>query len=449
MITNNEELSIVDTDDLTSLPAIDDDEILRVLERRYSRGIMFTRNGSMMISLNPCTRAHENSVDGPKVYASAAKASSTKSVQDLKVKVPRPHIYEVCVKAYLGVHWDRIPQVLIISGESGSGKTEACKEAVRMLTHLSRSADNSPTGNRVNDLEDRLVHSAPVLEVVGNCRTARNRNSSRFGKLIDVHFSPAGDISSCEVQSFLLEKSRVISHAQTESSFHIFYLILQSKSTDTNRIYISDLAAQPHFWNYLKPASNDEVAAPSQINSSSQTPHDAISACGFDLDAFSNALSLLGMESADIGSLIAMVVGVLHLGNIRYGGTEDASVLNYDQLQLACKQLGCCAQELTHACTSRHLRVGSDWVTQKLRPAEASAATHALSKGIYERIFLFVVSLVNAALRLPPPEGCIHTRASQSPATGSAGSESNPSVGLLDIFGFESFHVSYSLYVWM
>ena len=300
-------------------------------------------------------------------------------------------------------------------------------------------------------LEERLLQSSPLLEAFGNCRTCRNDNSSRFGKLVQLRLGSAGMLRSCSVRTYLLEKGRVTAHAADERNFHAFYQMLGGSTPQQKRELL--LAESVDGWRCLR-SSRATIAGVSEAERWLETIA---------------ALRATGMSGDQVDSILRILAGVLHLANIEFRGGDVATLSGDASLESACRLLDCRPADIRMATTCRRFRVGDEWITTQHSAREATEACAALCHNLYERLFSHLVSCINVALddnrpshpRLAPstasppssPAPRTPPRSPFASCTGSApGTPNEPppkkvgaaaapgdSYYVLDIFGFENF----------
>ena len=284
-------------------------------------------------------------------------------------------------------------QSILISGESGAGKTECAKQCFSFLAETAGSNSN---------VEQLILAANPILEAFGNAKTLRNNNSSRFGKWVAIDFDPYGKIVSAKAQSFLLEKIRVVAPARGERNFHIFYQLFSS-----SRMREKYMLTSPEKYRYL-----------------------GVSGC-FEADGVDDAkefedtqksMKLLGFTPKQQSWVFKTVAAILHLGSIRFkscrkGNADGCEVKSGKRLKRAADLLGVPVESLEKAVTYRSITIGRKKTMIPLNPTQALDACDALSKSIYDRMFLWLVNTINAAT--------------------SSGGKSSKFIGVLDIFGFE------------
>uniref|UniRef100_A0A667Z2F6 Myosin Ic, paralog b n=1 Tax=Myripristis murdjan TaxID=586833 RepID=A0A667Z2F6_9TELE len=344
------------------------------LRKRFKENLIYTYIGSVLVSVNPYkdleiyTKNHMERYRGVNFYEVS------------------PHLYAVSDNSYRSMRTERKDQCILISGESGAGKTEASKKILQYY------AVTCPASEHVQTIKDRLLQSNPVLEAFGNAKTLRNDNSSRFGKYMDIQFDFKGAPVGGHIINYLLEKSRVVHQNHGERNFHIFYQLIEGGEEDLLRRL--GLERNPQQYQYLVksisccrkyPGNCPKV---SSINDRS------------DWKVVRKALTVIGFSEDEVEELLNIIASVLHLGNVQYGGEDSGN-----------------------ACITSDTQI--KYLARLMSPLnleQASSARDALSKAVYGRTFTWLVNKINASLAYTDD------------------SYKNWSViGLLDIYGFEVF----------
>ena len=401
------------------------------LKTRHVKGKPYTRTGDIVIAVNPYEWIHSLYTPAKQEkYARKILWDYKKSEEDVR-KHLKPHVYETSALSYKGLALDGINQSILVSGESGAGKTETVKIAMNHIAMI-QTGPSAKKGMTTSPVVQRVIESNPLLEAFGNAKTSRNDNSSRFGKYLQLQFETAsgseGAIGSsfhkersftdcklagsvCEV--YLLEKSRVVHHKESERNFHIFYQLLDSPD-----------CVKGQFWDELRGKTS---ASYSYVGASSTTSIEGKS----DSDHFActiKSLAMVGIEDDGLHMLIRSIAAVMQLGNISFAGCLDKSdVSSTDELYKLADLMGVSAETLKKALTQRTIKTRGESVQVNLNPEAAKESCDALAKSIYQSSFLWLVSKINAATKA-------ENHRVSSGYTGQYGV-----IGLLDIFGFECF----------
>jgi myosin-5 len=368
-------------DDLMQLSYLNEPSVLYNLNYRYNQDMIYTKAGPVLVAVNPFK---EVPLYGNR-YIEAYRKKSNES----------PHVYAIADTAIREMIRDEVNQSIIISGESGAGKTETAKIAMQYLAALGGGSG----------IEYEILKTNPILEAFGNAKTLRNDNSSRFGKLIEIHFSESGKISGAQIQTFLLEKSRVVQCAEGERSYHIFYQLCAG--------------ASPALREKLNLTSAHEYKYLGQSNCYSINGVD-------DAERFhtvKEALDIVHVSKEDQESVFAMLAAVLWLGNVSFTVIDNENHVEPvadESLSTVAKLIGCNINELTLTLSKRNMRVRNDTIVQKLTLPQAIDARDALAKSIYSCLFDWLVEQINKSL-----------------AVGKR--RTGRSISILDIYGFESF----------
>uniref|UniRef100_V5HVM9 Putative myosin class ii heavy chain n=1 Tax=Ixodes ricinus TaxID=34613 RepID=V5HVM9_IXORI len=359
------------------------------LQKRFKEDLIYTYIGPVLVSVNPYRHIDIYTDDFVNLYRSA-------NFYELP-----PHVFAISDAAYSGMREECLDQCILISGESGSGKTEASKKVLQYLAAVSHHSD------AVERVKDKLLRSNPILEAFGNAKTNRNDNSSRFGKYMDIEFDYLGAPVGGHILSYLLEKSRVVQQASGERNFHIFYQLI----TGADHALLEKMALRrdPGFYYYLNQGDSSEVFGIDD---------------GAQFRVVREALSVVDFSLREEEEIFAIVATVLHLGNTGFVEENGEAVIAQDKPVAAIAKLVVCSEEvLRDALTNRTIEARGELVTTPLNRDQAIYARDALAKAIYERLFRWLVHKINVSLR---PQA---TRPS----------ERRTLMGLLDIYGFEVF----------
>ncbi|XP_071524555.1 unconventional myosin-IXb-like isoform X2 [Panulirus ornatus] len=384
-----------DYPDLCQLPNLTEQTLLENLRARFQRGYIYTYVGSILIAVNPFK------------YYPIYNPKYVKLYQNHRLGELPPHIFAIADAAYHSMLKQKRNQCIVISGESGSGKTESTLFLLHHLTMLSQK------GSHGSGVEQTILSSGPVLEAFGNAKTAHNNNSSRFGKFIQVTYKENGLVQGACVQKYLLEKSRICSQAYNERSYHVFYYLLAGASPQVRQAL--------------------HLLKPSDYRYLNQSKCYTIEGCDeqFEFVRLKQSMEMVGFTADKQHRLFAILSAVLLLGNIEfqpkkstYHHDESVLVRNPEQVSIISGLLGVSEDTLMNALTSKKARVQGEILVMHYRLPEAVAARDALAKCLYGALFDWIVLQVNYSL--------ITLKESASEHSGN-------SIGVLDIFGFEDF----------
>jgi myosin-1 len=335
--------------DLVLLDNISEEGIMQNLERRFKADNIYTAIGPVLISVNPFKKIQ--AIYGPKII--------TSYVGKYSYEMP-PHCYAVAEESYRMLRMERKNQCIIISGESGAGKTEASKLIMQYIAAVA----TTPTKDGFQNTKEMILQTNPVLEAFGNAKTIRNDNSSRFGKYMELIFDLANTPVGAKVQNFLLEKSRVVSPAKNERSFHVFYQIATC---------LPDLlkGEDASYFNYLKQSECFKV---NTINDRA------------DFDALIAGFESLGVSTEEVSAVFATVAAILWLGQITFQpsatqGKDRCTVEDPYPISVAAELLQCDEAVLHSAMISRAFTAGKEGDIQTFLSVEQAYYTRdALAK---------------------------------------------------------------------
>ncbi|XP_049597876.1 unconventional myosin-Ic isoform X2 [Syngnathus scovelli] len=360
------------------------------LRRRFKENLIYTYIGSVLVSVNPYKDLE--------IY-SKPQMERYRGVSFYEIS---PHIYAVSDNTYRAMRTTWKDQCILISGESGAGKTEASK---KILLYY---AVTCPSNHNMSTLGDRLLQSNPILEAFGNAKTLKNDNSSRFGKYMDVQFDFKGAPVGGHILNYLLEKSRVVHQNHGERNFHIFYQLLDGGSTEL--LQMLDLERNPQNYQYLVKGNCSKASSISDKK---------------NWKVLMNALSVIGFTDEDLQNLLNIIASVLHLGNTQFGEGEEGETHITTEMPIVnvSKLLGLEASSLSEALTHKKLTAKGEEMIIPLNFEQAMSARDALAKAVYGRAFTWLVEKINRSLALK--DDVDHSN------------KAFPVIGLLDIYGFE------------
>jgi len=456
LLRKNKDVSTVDgakaAQDLGKLSLLHEAAVLHVLQVRYEQSIVYTRAGPMLLALNPFRNIPElYSRDRLRSYANLHASDTAES------SPAEPHVYGVARAAYRGIWHEGVPQTVLVSGESGAGKTETTKFVMQYLS----LSGISEAGDPMSAVERNVLHSIPLLEAFGNAKTPRNDNSSRFGKYIELQFGRADSggggprLVGAQTHTYLLEKVRAIGVQKGERSFHIFYQVLAAAAGMKGQTAPSTDASCIGAGGTPEPLVAPDPALASLITivgsaSMAHQPRDfaclAKSSCealgdhdeASDFQEVLAAMRAFGISEEDIADTLAVILTVLYLGNFCFRQSaekEGSEVIGRSEagspIAIASCLLGVDAGDLEETLCSRVMKVPGELNTiKKSRTvAQAEDGRDALARHLYGSIFAFIVGRINTVLGIHGGD-----KKASSSHRGLC-----PFVGLLDIFGFEVF----------
>jgi len=409
--------------DMITLPHLHEPAILHAIGERFDQGKIYTWTGPVLIAVNPFQRLPLYTSEILETYRRDGLLRSQGMGESTGTKLG-PHVYAIADLSYRQMMApERKSQSVLISGESGAGKTESTKIVMLYLTTLGTAhvGDEGKT-EKDGDLSimTKVLQSNPILEAFGNAKTLRNDNSSRFGKFIELGFSRSGTLLGAKITTYLLEKVRIGFHASGERSYHIFYQLLRGASDEQKKRY-NFHDGDTHgieLVNYFH--YTGQGGAPSLREFTDED----------GLQYTLKAMQSLGWDEAKIDKVLSLVAGMLHLGQVNFdsveneAGQEIAVIAEPQILANAASLLGVNEDKLKAALLERILVTRGESITIQLAPEKALDSRDALTKTMYGALFLWVVSEVNQSV----------IWANES--------EVRSSTGVLDIFGFECFSIN-------
>ncbi|XP_036816733.1 unconventional myosin-Vc isoform X3 [Oncorhynchus mykiss] len=380
---------LVGENDLTALSYLHEPAVLHNLKVRFVESkIIYTYCGIILVAVNPYKQLH--------IYGDAViHAYSGQNMGDMD-----PHIFAVAEEAYKQMARNNKNQSIIVSGESGAGKTVSARYAMRYFAMVSKSGSKT-------HVEDKVLASNPITEAIGNAKTTRNDNSSRFGKYTEISFDRRYQIIGANMRTYLLEKSRVVSQSESERNYHIFYQMCAC-------------ADQPEFKS-LRLLRADEFRYTSMGGETAIEGVDDRK----DMEETRRTFSLLGLTKDFQADVFKVLAGVLHLGNveIRNVGSDRSSISSSDpHIAAFCDLLGVSPDGVTRWLCHRRFVMVAETVVKPVTSKRAVNARDALAKQIYAHLFDCVIQKINAALQVPGKQHSF--------------------IGVLDIYGFETFDIN-------
>ncbi|XP_045645753.1 unconventional myosin-Ia isoform X2 [Ursus americanus] len=378
----------VGVEDLVLLEPLEQGSLLKNLQQRYEHKEIYTYIGNVLISVNPYQQLP---IYGPEFIA---------KYRDYTFYELQPHIYALANVAYQSLRDRDRDQCILITGESGAGKTEASKLVMSYVAAVCGK------GEQVNSVKEQLLQSNPVLEAFGNAKTIRNNNSSRFGKYMDIEFDFKGSPLGGVITNYLLEKSRVVKQLEGERNFHIFYQLLAGAEADLLKAL--KLERETRCYVYL----NRKVSRVDGMDDAS------------NFKAVQSAMAVIGFSEEEIQQVLEVTALVLKLGNVELAdefqanGVSASGIRDGRGIQEIGEMMGLNSEELEKALCSRTMKTAKENVVTALNVVQAQYARDALAKNIYSRLFNWIVNRINESIKV---------------GTG----EKKKVMGVLDIYGFE------------
>ncbi|KAM7494439.1 hypothetical protein LguiB_029048 [Lonicera macranthoides] len=377
-------------DDMTKLSYLHEPGVLQNLKIRYELNEIYTYTGNILIAINPFQRL-------PHLY----DAHMMHQYKGAPFGELSPHVFAVADVSYRAMVNEGKSNSILVSGESGAGKTETTKMLMQYLAYLGgRVATEGRT------VEQQVLESNPVLEAFGNAKTVRNNNSSRFGKFVEIQFDKHGRISGAAIRTYLLERSRVCQINDPERNYHCFYLLCAAPQEEIEKYKLGN----PKSFHYLNQSNCFELV---EINEAR------------DYLATRRAMDIVGISKNEQEAIFRVIAAILHLGNIDFskGKEIDSSVPKDDKskfhLKMTAELLMCDSVALEDALIKRVMITPEEVIKRSLDPHNAAISRDGLAKTIYSRLFDWLVDKINSSIGQDPHSKCL--------------------IGVLDIYGFESF----------
>ncbi|MBN3284628.1 MYH6 protein, partial [Polyodon spathula] len=385
-------------EDMAMFTFLHEPAVLFNLKERYAAWMIYTYSGLFCVTVNPYK------------WLPVYNAEVVNAYRGKKRSEAPPHIFSISDNAYQYMLTDRENQSILITGESGAGKTVNTKRVIQYFASIAAvKKDVAPSNKSVcirsqGTLEDQIIQANPALEAFGNAKTLRNDNSSRFGKFIRIHFAASGKLASADIETYLLEKSRVIFQLKAERDYHIFYQILSNKKPELLEMLL--ITNNPYDYAFI---SQGEVTVASIDDSD-------------ELIATDSAFDVLGFTQEEKNGVYKLTGAIMHYGNMKFkqkqreeqaeaDGTEDADKAAY--------LMGLNSADIIKALCHPRVKVGNEWVTKGQNVQQVNYSIGALAKSVYEKMFNWMVVRINQSLDTKQARQYF--------------------IGVLDIAGFEIF----------
>ncbi|XP_033356460.1 myosin heavy chain, muscle isoform X35 [Bombus vosnesenskii] len=359
-------------EDMSNLTYLNDASVLHNLKQRYYAKLIYTYSGLFCVAINPYKRFPVYTHRCAKLYRGKRRN-----------EVP-PHIFAISDGAYVNMLTNSENQSMLITGESGAGKTENTKKVIAYFATVGASTKKADdTSQKKGSLEDQVVQTNPVLEAFGNAKTVRNDNSSRFGKFIRIHFGPTGKLAGADIETYLLEKARVISQQALERSYHIFYQMMSGSVPGLKDMcLLSD-----NIYDYVN-VSQGKITIPNVDDGEECTLTD-------------QAFDVLGFTQEEKNDIYKITAAVMHMGGMKFkqrGREEQAEADGTEEGERVAKLLGCDCADLYKNLLKPRIKVGNEFVTQGRNKDQVAYSVGAMSKAMFDRLFKWLVKKCNETL---------------------------------------------------
>ncbi|XP_039753052.1 myosin heavy chain, muscle isoform X5 [Pararge aegeria] len=358
-------------EDMSNLTYLNDASVLYNLKQRYYHKLIYTYSGLFCVAINPYKRFPVYTFRCAKLYRGKRRS-----------EVP-PHIFAISDGAYVNMLTNHENQSMLITGESGAGKTENTKKVIAYFATVGASQKKDPTQEKKGSLEDQVVQTNPVLEAFGNAKTVRNDNSSRFGKFIRIHFGPSGKLAGADIETYLLEKARVISQQALERSYHIFYQMMSGSVKG-----LKDMCMLSNdIYDYYNVAQG-KITIPNVDD-------------GEECILTDEAFDILGFTQEEKDNVYKITASVMHMGSMKFkqrGREEQAEADGTEDGNKVATLLGVDVQDLYKNLLKPRIKVGNEFVTQGRNKDQVTNSVGALCKGIFDRLFKWLVKKCNETL---------------------------------------------------
>ncbi|XP_014742313.1 PREDICTED: myosin heavy chain, skeletal muscle, adult-like [Sturnus vulgaris] len=383
-------------EDMAMMTHLHEPAVLYNLKERYAAWMIYTYSGLFCVTVNPYKWLP---VYNPEVVL---------AYRGKKRQEAPPHIFSISDNAYQSMLTDRENQSILITGESGAGKTVNTKRVIQYFATIAASGEKKKeehaSGKMQGTLEDQIISANPLLEAFGNAKTVRNDNSSRFGKFIRIHFGATGKLASADIETYLLEKSRVTFQLKAERSYHIFYQIMSNKKPELIDMLL--ITTNPYDFHFV---SQGEITVPSIDDQE-------------ELMATDSAIDILGFSADEKTAIYKLTGAVMHYGNLKFKQKQREEQAEPDGTEVADKAaylMGLNSADLLKALCYPRVKVGNEYVTKGQTVQQVNNSVGALAKAVYEKMFLWMVVRINQQLDTKQPRQYF--------------------IGVLDIAGFEIF----------
>ncbi|KAI9478230.1 MAG: P-loop containing nucleoside triphosphate hydrolase protein [Benjaminiella poitrasii] len=385
------------TDDLTNLSYLNEPAVLNTIRTRYMQHLIYTYSGIVLIAVNPFDRVSLYEPDIIQQYSGKRRGEL------------EPHLFAIAEDAYRCMIREKTNQTIVVSGESGAGKTVSAKYIMRYFA----TADDQETTNKkkrrpdgmMTEVEEQILATNPIMEAFGNAKTTRNDNSSRFGKYIEIQFDEDTNIVGAKIKTYLLERSRLVFQPETERNYHIFYQLCAGAPSKERKNF--ELGSSYADFHYLNQSGTGEILGVDDAE---------------EFEITQKALSTVGLSVDLQWKIFRVLAALLHCGNIQITGRGDAMVSDTDEaLKIATRLLGIKTDEFRKWIVRKQIITRSEKIVTNLNPTQAHVVKDSVAKYIYANLFDWLVGIINESLSCSEAENIKNF------------------IGVLDIYGFEHF----------
>uniref|UniRef100_A0A8C2GUX8 Myosin X, like 1 n=1 Tax=Cyprinus carpio TaxID=7962 RepID=A0A8C2GUX8_CYPCA len=386
--------SIDGVEDMSALAELHEAAIMHNLHQRYQKDNIYTNIGSILAAVNPYKQIRG-------LYdLSAVELYSQHHLGELP-----PHIFAIANECYRCLWKRHDSQCVLISGESGAGKTESTKLLLQFLSVMSQNSAGTPPTEKSTRVEQAIVQSSPIMEAFGNAKTVYNNNSSRFGKFIQLHFSQSGNIQGGCIVDCILLTNRVVRQNPGERNFHIFYALLAGASKSQKETYF--LEDSPELFHYLSQSGcvKDRSLDDKQL-----------------FDDVMEALKVMEFTEEEIRDMFKLLSGVLQLGNVEFMTAGGAQITTQQVVTNVSELLGLDSFQLSEVLTQRSMILRGEEICSPLTVEQAIDSRDSVAMALYSQGFSWIIMRINQKIK---------------------GKDNFKSIGILDIFGFENFEVNH------
>ncbi|KAM8967428.1 unconventional myosin-X [Pelodytes ibericus] len=384
--------SIDGVEDMAALSDLHEGSIMYNLFQRYQQDKIYTYIGSILASVNPY-----------KLIAGLYDHNAMELYSRHHIGEIPPHIFAVANECYRCLWARHDNQCVLISGESGAGKTESTKLILKFLSAMSQHSLEISSKEKTANVEQAILESSPIMEAFGNAKTVYNNNSSRFGKFIQLNICQRGHIQGGRIVDYLLEKNRVVRQNPEERNYHIFYAMLEGAGKEEKEAFYLLQAEKYHYLNQSG-CIRDETISDKETFQEIKT-----------------AMEVMKFTSEDVREVFRLLAGILHLGNIEFITAGGAQVASKTALARTSELLGLDSEQLTEALTHRSMILRGEEISTPLSTEQAVDSRDSVAMALYSQCFAWVIKKINSRIR---------------------GKDDFKSIGILDIFGFENFEIN-------